>query len=69
MIQNIKDLKDGVKYWYIGVSYQCHWKIYCKCEKYKDGHDWSNMIVFDNETDANKFMKKIQKKFDAYIIK
>lgn len=68
-IHNTAELQDGVNYWYVGVRYDCHWKVYSRCEKYKDGHDWSNMIVFDNKEDAKKFMEQLQNYVDPYIIK
>ncbi len=48
-ITKISNLVDGRKYWYIGVRYQCHWEIYHTCDTYRNGNDWSKMIVFDNE--------------------
>lgn len=51
-ITKISNLVDGRKYWYIGVRYQCHWEIYHTCDTYRNGNDWSKMIVFDNEKEA-----------------
>lgn len=63
-------LKDGQTYWYISVTYNCHWIIkvcsdifrsnstaYTKCMNPKSV---DNMILFDNEKDAQSFANSIQ---------
>lgn len=67
-ITKISNLVDGRKYWYIGVRYQCHWEIYDTCDIYRNGNDWSKMIVFDNEKEAIKTKKLLQGHINPYAI-
>lgn len=68
-IKDKLELIEGEKYWYIGVKYQSHWIIYKKSDNYKEGHDWSNMIVFDNEQEANEMKEKLQNYLRPFILK
>lgn len=72
-------LKDGQTYWYVSVTYNCHWIVkvcsdvfrsnpaaYTKCMNHSSV---DNMILFDNESDAQNFANSIQQFVDPYIIR
>lgn len=69
IIKNVSNLICDKMYWYIGVRYACHWEIYVKHDTYKQGHDWSKMIVFDNEQQAQSFKRCLQNCVNKFIIR
>lgn len=68
LIKNIEDLIEGKEYWHLYITYSCHWEIKVKCDKYKIKGNWENMIVFDNENEANNLAEKLHKLLKQYII-
>lgn len=47
-------LNNNTKYWYVSVTYNCHWDIKVHYFKYDGSQYIDGMILFDNETDANQ---------------
>lgn len=79
IVRQKNNLKDGQTYWYVSVTYNCHWIIkvcsdifrstptaYTKCMNPKSVDD---MIIFDNEKDAQSFANSIQQFVNQYIIR
>lgn len=70
-IKNYSDLKDGKKYWYISVEYNCHWGIHVHNFVFKKKKMWRKVwgsIIFDNQKEAEAFMASLQEYLEPYII-
>jgi hypothetical protein len=68
-IRNIADLVDGQEYWHLFVENVCHWQISVRLSKYRNGENWTDMIVYDNETEAKAEAQRLQISINSLIIK
>lgn len=75
-IKNVNQLVSGQVYWYITVPYCCHFngikilsaKFIKNNTKGFNENSLEGMIIFDTETDAKKFLNKIQSLVNEKII-
>lgn len=52
-IANKAMLNKNTKYWYVSVTYNCHWDVKVHSFVYNGSQYVDGMILFDNETDAS----------------
>lgn len=70
-IKKATDLKHGVKYWYVSVTYNCHWTVQVLSFIYDQNNGSSSlwdMLIFTDEKSAKNLANRIENLIKPYKI-